>query len=80
MHTKNILILLKEKFYIIYVSHSEDMCAKYGRFRMNDVHTISLANSVGLPAKVVQLLALFSDSESIFVRLLCRPSASWPRT
>ena len=32
---------------------------------------ISPANIVGLPAKVIQLIALFSNSESIFVRLLC---------
>ena len=65
MHTKNILNLFKEILYIIYASHSEDMCAKYGRSGMNDVHTISPSDSVSLPAKVVQLIALFSDSESI---------------
>ena len=65
MHTRNILNLFKEKLYIIYASHSEDMCAKYGRSRMNDAHTISLADSVGLPTKVTWPIALFSDSESI---------------
>ena len=48
---------------------------KYGRSRMNDVHTISLANFVGRPAKVIRSTAFFLDSESIFVRLLCRPLA-----
>ena len=51
------------------------MCAKYGRSRMNDVHTISLADLVGHPAKVIWSTAFFLDSESIFVQLLCRPSA-----
>ena len=76
MHTKNILDLFKELFYIIYNRHSGDICAKYGRSRMNDAHTICLTDFVGLPAKIVWLLALFSNSESIFVRLLCRPPAS----
>ena len=30
------------------------MCAKNGRSRMNDAHTISTADLVGLPAKVVR--------------------------
>ena len=53
--------------YIIYARYSEDMCAKYGRSRMNDAHTISLADFVGCPAKVVRSTAFFLDSESIFV-------------
>ena len=72
---KNILILFKEKLYIIYASHIKDMCAKYGRSSMNDAHTISTANSVGLPAKVVWPIAFFLDSESIFVWLLHQPLA-----
>ena len=56
------------------------MCAKYGRSRMNDVYTISLADFVGRPAKVVWSTAFFLDSESIFVRLLCWPSASQLRS
>ena len=51
------------------------MCAKYGRSSMNDAHTISLANFVGLPAKIVWLTAFFLDSESIFVWLLHQPLA-----
>ena len=51
------------------------MCAKNGRSRMNDAHTISTADLVGLPAKVVRPIAFFLDSESIFVRLLHWPSA-----
>ena len=51
------------------------MCAKYGRSRMNDAHTISPTDFVSLPAKSIQLTAFFLDSESIFVRLLHWPSA-----
>ena len=43
------------------------MCAKYGRSRMNDAHTISPTDLVGRPAKVVWSTALILDSESIFV-------------
>ena len=52
------------------------MCAKYGRSRMNDVHTISPVDSVGHPAKGVWSTALFLKKKTIFVRLSCRPSAS----
>ena len=51
------------------------MCAKYGRSRMNDVHTISPVDSVGCPAKGIRSTALFLKKKMIFVRLLCRPSA-----
>ena len=51
------------------------MCAKYGRSRMNNAHTISPTDFVGCPAKVVWSTAFFLDSELIFVRLLCWPSA-----
>ena len=51
------------------------MCAKYGRSRMNDAHTISLTDSVGCPAKVVWLTALFLKKKMIFVLLSCRPPA-----
>ena len=64
---KNILNLFKEILYIIYASHSKDMCAKYGRSRMNDVHTISPSDSVSLPAKVVRSTALFLQKKVIFV-------------
>ena len=63
---ENILILSKEKLYIIYASHIEGMCAKYGRSRVNDAHTISLADSVSLPTKVVRSTALFSKKEDDF--------------
>ena len=53
----------------------EDICAKYGRSSMNDAHTISPADFVSLPAKIVRSTAFFLDSESIFVRLLHRPLA-----
>ena len=51
------------------------MCAKYGRSRMNDAHTISLTDSVGHPAKVVRLTALFLKKKTIFVLLSCWPLA-----
>ena len=73
---RNILKLFKEFLYIINDRHSEVMCAKYGRSRINDVCTVCPANFVGLPAKVVWPIAFFLHSESIFVQLLCRPSAS----
>ena len=77
VHMLKIFSSENENFlYIIYDGHSEDMCAKYGRSRMNDAHTISLANLVSCPAKVVRSTAFFLDSESIFVRLLCLPLAS----
>ena len=47
------------------------MCAKYGRSRMNGVHTISLADSVSCPAKVI-----WSKKKAIFVQLLCQLLAS----
>ena len=43
------------------------MCAKYGRSRMNEAHTISPADSIGHPAKVVRSTALFSKKKTIFV-------------
>ena len=50
------------------------MCAKYGRSRMNDVHTMSTANLVGLPAKVVWPIAFFLDFESTFASAVGRPT------
>ena len=67
MHTKNILNLLKEFLYIINDRYSEVMCAKYGRFRLNDVCTVCLADFVGLPAKVVQLTTFFLKKKLFFV-------------
>ena len=64
---KNILDLFKELFYITYDRHSGDMCAKYGRSRMNDVHTICPADFVGLPAKIVRSTTFFSKKKAIFV-------------
>ena len=56
------------------------MCAKYGRSRINDVHTISPADSVGRPAKGIRSTALFSKKKMIFVLLLHRPSAGQLRS
>ena len=56
------------------------MCAKYGRSRINDVHTISPSDSVSLPVKVVRSTAFFSKKKTIFVRLLSQPLAGRPGT
>ena len=58
--------------------YSEVLIAKYGGSRINDVHTISLANFVGLPAKVVWLTTFFLKKKVIFVRPLCWPLAGQP--
>ena len=42
------------------------MCAKYGRSRMNDACTISLANFVSCTAKVVRSTTFFSKKKAIF--------------
>ena len=75
MHTKNILDLFEEILYIIYDRHSGDMCAKYGRSRMNDACTISPADSVGRLAKVIRLTTFFLKKRAFLVRLLCQPMA-----
>ena len=43
--------------------------------RVNYTCMIGLADIVGLPTKVVGPTTLFSNSESIFVQLLCWPPA-----
>ena len=57
---------MKISFILFMLAHSKDMCAKYGRSRMNNVHTISPSDLVGLPKSVVRSTAFFLDSESIF--------------
>ena len=47
--------------------YSEVLIAKYGGSRMNDACTVSLANFVSLPAKVIRLTAFFLKKKSIFV-------------
>ena len=64
---ENILNLFEKFLYIINDRHSEVMCAKYGRSRMNDACTVCPANFVGLPAKVVRPTIFFLNSELIFV-------------
>ena len=56
------------------------ICAKYHSSNMSNAHTICPANIVGLPAKVVWLTAFFLKKKVIFVRLLCWPLASQPRS
>ena len=43
--------------------YSEVLIAKYGGSGMNDVHTISLTDFVGLPAKIVQSTTFFSKKK-----------------
>ena len=62
---KNILNLIEKFLYTINDRHSEVMCAKYGRSRINDACTVCLADFVSLPAKVVQLTAFFSKKKAI---------------
>ena len=64
-HMKNILNLFEKFLYIIIDRHSKVMCAKYGRSRMNDAHTIGPANFVSLPAKVVWLTTFFFKKKVI---------------
>ena len=47
--------------------YSEVLIAKYGGSRMNDACTISPADFVGLPAKVVQPTTFFLKKKSVFV-------------
>ena len=74
--TQNILIWIKKKFHIINDMYSGVLIAKYGGFRMNDVHTISPTVFVSLPAKIVQLTTFFFQKKAIFVWLLHWPPAS----
>ena len=64
---KNILDLFEELLYIIYARHSEDMCAKYGRSRMNNVHTICPADFASLAAKIIWPTTFFSEKKANFV-------------
>ena len=45
----------------------EVLIAKYGGSRMNDACTISLANSVSLPTKIVWPTTFFLKKKVIFV-------------
>ena len=65
---ENFLDIINNKHYLI-------TCAKYYSSNMNDVCTVYLANIVGLPAKVLWLTTFFLKKKTIFVWLLCWPSA-----
>ena len=56
----------------------EILIAKYGGPRMNDACTISPANFVSLPAKIVQLTTFFLKKKAIFVWLLHWLPTGWP--
>ena len=73
--TQNILICIEKNFHIINDMYSEVLIAKYGGPRMNDMHTISLANFVSLPTKIIRSTTFFSKKKVIFVRLLHWPPA-----
>ena len=47
--------------------YSEVLIAKYGGSRMNDAHTISPADVVSLPAKVIWPATFFLKKKLIFV-------------
>ena len=47
--------------------YSEVLVAKYGGPGMNDVHTISPADFVSLPAKIVWSTTFFLKKKAIFV-------------
>ena len=53
----------------------EVLIAKYGGSGMNDACTISPADFVSLPAKIIWLTTFFSKKKAIFVRLLHWPLA-----
>ena len=61
------LNLIEKILYIINNRYSEIISAKYDSSIMNDACTVCLADFVGLPAKVIQLTALFSKKKVIFV-------------
>ena len=46
--------------------YSEVLIVKYGGSRMNDAHTISPANFVGLPAKIIWLTTFFLKKKATF--------------
>ena len=73
--TSNILNLIDKFLYIINNRYSEIICAKYDSSIMNDVHTVCLADYVGLPAKVIWPTMFFSKKKVVFVWLLCTPLA-----
>ena len=56
--------------------YSEVLIAKYGGPQMNDACTISPADSVSLPAKIVWSTTFFLKKKAIFVQLLHWPLAS----
>ena len=66
---KNFLDIIKNDQYMI-------TCAKYYSSSMNDACTISLADIVSLPAKVVWPTAFFMKKKTIFIWLLCQRLAS----
>ena len=72
----NILNLIKNFIDIIDNKYCLIVGAKYDSSIMNDVHTIYPADNVGLPTKVVWPTAFYSKKKTIFIQLLCWPSAS----
>ena len=68
MHIINLLEIL---VYISYHEYLLIMNAKFHSSMMNIAHTMSLANMLAGPAKVIWLAAFFSNSKHFFVQHLC---------
>ena len=71
----NILNLIENFIDIINNKCCLIMCAKYYNCNMNDAHTICPGDIVSHPAKVIWPTTFFLKKKSIFVWLLCQPSA-----
>ena len=74
----NNLTLLRNFIDIINNRYGLIIGAKYHSPNMDDVHTKSLYDIVGCPAKVIWTTAFFLNAEHCFVQLLCWPLASQP--
>ena len=58
---------MKIFFILFYGRYSKVLIAKYGGSRMNDAHTICLADFAGLPAKIIWLTTFFLKKKVNFV-------------
>ena len=74
-YIKYILILLENFVGIIDYKHCPIISAKYHSSNTNYVHTMSLADIVSHPTKVIWPTAFFSNSKCLFVQHLCWPPA-----
>ena len=74
---KNILNLFEKFLYIINDRHSEVICAKYGRSRMNDRHMVCPAYFVGPPCKSCTADHILFKKESDFCMAFVL-TVGWP--